>query len=298
MFLLASFDGLAKFKGNRITMKQLFHTVIGLVVFLALSACSDDTADVISGYIRVDTSLVSEIPRNPLLVIEAQSMASGSSKRRPDVVAVQRVRNPKFPLRYFLGPPDRDTPVRWPGKIQVMARLFGDQLSGDTIKPFALVGRNIAGSNLAQSVDILLGEKEPIQVVSVPSQSRPSKDSKLDLQKSSYAKSISGTITVSPSLGQISRGKVVFVIVRSAGVDSGPPLAVRRMRSSGFPLKYEVSEANVMIQGMPFQGLVDIIVRLDGDGKVGSQPGDLEGKTKQPVKIGDTSINVVLDRRH
>lgn len=279
-------------------MKQLFHTVIGLVVFLALSACSDETADVISGHIRVDSSLVSEIPRNPLLVIEARSITPGNSKGRPGMVAVQRVRNPKFPLRYFLGPPDRDAPGRWSGTIQVMARLSGDQLSGDTIKPFALVGRNSAGSDLAQSVDIFLGKKEPIRVVSVPNQSRPSKGEKLDLQKSSSAKSISGTITLSPSLGQISNGKVIFVIVRPAGVDSGPPLAVRRMRNSGFPLKYEVSEANVMIQGMPFQGLVNIIVRLDGDGKVGRQPGDLEGKTKQPAKIGDTSINVVLDRRH
>ncbi len=87
------------------------------------------------------------------------------------------------------------------------------------------------------------------------------------------------------------------MIVRPAGVNAGPPLAVRRLRNSGFPLKYEVSEANVMIRGMPFQGSVNVTVRLDGDGRVGSQPGDLEGRAKQPVQVGDTSVDIVLDKR-
>ncbi len=115
--------------------------------------------------------------------------------------------------------------------------------------------------------------------------------------QASAGESISGTITVSPSLGRAPGGGVIFVIVRPAGVNAGPPLAVRRLRNSGFPLKYEVSEANVMIRGMPFQGSVNVTVRLDGDGRVGSQPGDLEGRAKQPVQVGDTSVDIVLDKR-
>ncbi len=52
-----------------------------------------------------------------------------------------------------------------------------------------------------------------------------------------------------------------------------------------------------MIRGMPFQGSVNVTVRLDGDGRVGSQPGDLEGRAKQPVQVGDTSVDIVLDKR-
>ncbi len=283
----------------RIDMNAFIRAMVGLAVLFALTACGDDAPDVISGEIKVAPALASEIPRNPLLVIEARSKSGGNPKGRPAVVAVQRVRNPKFPLKYFLGPPDREGAGRLSGAIQVTAKLFGDELSGETAKPFALVGSSTTNSADGRGRDIILGRKEPIRLAAVPKRpprravARPGSGP----GRASAGESISGTITVSPSLGRAPGGGVIFVIVRPAGVNAGPPLAVRRLRNSGFPLKYEVSEANVMIRGMPFQGSVNVTVRLDGDGRVGSQPGDLEGRAKQPVQVGDTSVDIVLDKR-
>ena len=281
-------------------MTAFIRAMVGLAVLFALNACGeDDASEVISGEIKVAPALASEIPRNPLLVIEARSKGGGNPNGSPAVVAVQRVRNPKFPLKYFLGPSDRKGVTRLSGAIQVTAKLFGDELSGDTAKPFALVGRSTTNFADGRGRDIILGRKEPIRLAAVPKRQRrraaaPSGSGPV---RASTGKSISGTITVSPSLGRAPSGGAIFVIVRPAGVNAGPPLAVRRLRNSGFPLKYEVSEANVMIGGMPFQGSVNVTVRLDGDGRVGSQPGDLEGRTKQSVQVGDTSVDIVLDKR-
>ena len=280
-------------------MTAFIRAMVGLAVLFTLTACGDDASEVISGEIKVAPALASEIPRNPLLVIEARSKGGGNPNGPPAVVAVQRVRNPKFPLKYFLGPPDRKGAARLSGAIQVTAKLFGDELSGDTAKPFALVGSSTTNFADGRGRDIILGRKEPIRLAAVLKRQRrgaaaPPGSGPV---RASTGKSISGTITVSPSLGRAPSGGAIFVIVRPAGVNAGPPLAVRRLRNSGFPLKYEVSEANVMIGGMPFQGSVNVTVRLDGDGRVGSQPGDLEGRTKQPVQVGDTSVDIVLDKR-
>ncbi|MDP6485121.1 MAG: hypothetical protein QGH70_14935, partial [Nitrospinota bacterium] len=83
-----------------------------------------------------------------------------------------------------------------------------------------------------------------------------------------------------------------------AGRSAGPPLAVKRLANRGFPVRYRVSGGDVMIQGMPFQGSVSVKVRLDGDGRVGVQPGDLEGSGAKPVPVGSVGVDIVLDKRH
>ena len=53
-----------------------------------------------------------------------------------------------------------------------------------------------------------------------------------------------------------------------------------------------------MRQGTPFQGKVTIKARLDGDGKVGANPGDLEGEyAKNPAVVGQSSaVDITLNR--
>jgi hypothetical protein len=99
---------------------------------------------VISGEIRVTPELASEVPRNPLLIIQARVAGSGAkSGGQASLVAEQRVRNPKFPLRYFLGKLDvKSGRGGLSGSLVISARIIGDELSGDTAKPFALEGRS------------------------------------------------------------------------------------------------------------------------------------------------------------
>lgn len=86
---------------------------------------------------------------------------------------------------------------------------------------------------------------------------------------------------------------VLFVIVRVAGREGGPPLAVRQMTAE-LPTDFRISEADAMIPGTPFVGELDVIVRLDQDGNAFSQqPGDLQGRAG-PVETGAT-VEIVLE---
>ena len=109
---------------------------------------------------------------------------------------------------------------------------------------------------------------------------------------------ISGKITIDPKLkGNADSQAVLFIIARPAGGGGGPPLAVKKIEQPVFPLSYALGSENVMMQGMPFAGKVNISVRLDKDGNPTTrQPGDLTGETKIPVDVGAKNIDIVLDQ--
>ena len=300
----------------KFSMRPAFWRSIGAALVLLVSGCGGgggDDSNVISGEIRVTPELASEVPRNPLLIIQARVAGSGAkSGGQASLVAEQRVRNPKFPLRYFLGKLDvKSGRGGLSGSLVISARIIGDKLSGDTAKPFALEGRSKesapGGGGGRQGVDILIQKKVPIRFARKSrGKGRAGSDARSARLKQAVpagtraasAKSISGAITVAPALGPPPKGGVVFIVVRPAGQTGVPPLAVKRVANTGFPMRYRVSEGDVMIQGMLFQGSVSVKVRLDGDGRVGVQPGDLEGSGAKPVPVGSVGVDIVLDKRH
>jgi cytochrome c-type biogenesis protein CcmH len=107
---------------------------------------------------------------------------------------------------------------------------------------------------------------------------------------------IEGTITVAPELaGKASAGDTLFIIARKG--TSGPPLAAKKLAVSHFPLKYTLGADNVMMQGMPWAGELQIIVRVDKDGNATTKsPGDIMGVSKQLVKVGAKDADIVLDQ--
>ena len=104
-----------------------------------------------------------------------------------------------------------------------------------------------------------------------------------------------GTIALAPALqGQVDGSEVLFVIARNG---PGPPLAVRRIPASRFPVEYELNREDVMAAGAHFEGEVTLSARLTRSGQAGpAQPGDLEGEHAGPVQIGDRA-DFVLNRR-
>lgn len=112
------------------------------------------------------------------------------------------------------------------------------------------------------------------------------------------AGSISGIVTIDPSLvSKVSPTDVLFVIVKRP---SGPPrpLAALRIEHPTFPVPFEVTNADVMVQGSELKGVVNIIARLDKDGSAGpAQPGDIEGEfAKNPTMVGAKNVEIVLNR--
>lgn len=109
---------------------------------------------------------------------------------------------------------------------------------------------------------------------------------------------ISGLIDVSPEFkSKLTGQETLFIIARK---DVGPPLAVKKITASQFPVAYVLSDQDVMFPGTPFQGEVKVTARIDKDGSAGpAQAGDLEGTAKKtPARVGDRDVDVTIDTVH
>ena len=109
-------------------------------------------------------------------------------------------------------------------------------------------------------------------------------------------KALAGTVRIIPTLsGKFSAGDVLFVIARRG---PGPPLAVKRIPKPSFPVSFRLGPEDMVMAGGPFEGEVSVIARIKKGGAAGpAQPGDLEGSYRRnPVKIGEAPIEIVIDR--
>lgn len=107
-------------------------------------------------------------------------------------------------------------------------------------------------------------------------------------------KKITGTIQLPADISQkISRTASLFIFARPVGVESGPPLAVKRLGVVNFPFEFNIGQMDTMLQGADFSGQVTISARLDGDGVAGGGPGDVEGKVT--ATVGDTGVEIILN---
>ena len=109
---------------------------------------------------------------------------------------------------------------------------------------------------------------------------------------------IAGQVLIAPDLAsQVKPTDVLFVIVRRP---TGPPrpLAAKRIDGPVFPVSFEITSADVMMQGTELRGMVDVIARLDRDGQAGQpQPGDMEGRyEKNPTLPGGRDITITIDK--
>ena len=104
---------------------------------------------------------------------------------------------------------------------------------------------------------------------------------------------ISGEIDVKSEMKESVAKHVVFVSAKSPG-GKGPPLAAEKLGSATFPMSFELSADDQMIQGgPPFEGEVEITVRFDADGDVMTRaPGDLVWKG--PATVGGAPMKIVV----
>ncbi len=115
----------------------------------------------------------------------------------------------------------------------------------------------------------------------------------------SPGQTISGTITIDPKLkSNVDPNAALFIIARPAAGQGGPPLAVKKIDKPTFPLNYSLNQENVMMQGSPFAGKINITVRLDKDGNPTSRgAGDMTGEYKKnPAEVGVKNADIVIDQ--
>lgn len=113
-----------------------------------------------------------------------------------------------------------------------------------------------------------------------------------DFSEQDAGEAISGRIQLQEG-AEHPPGGVLFVIVRSGA--GGPPLAVKRLAPGPFPMDFAVGAGDVMIQGRPFAGPMQLSARLDADGDPltrGAQ--DLSATHSAPIQPGSSGIKLLL----
>ncbi len=108
---------------------------------------------------------------------------------------------------------------------------------------------------------------------------------------------IAGLVTIAPDLAsRVGDRDVLFIIVRRP---QGPrrPLAVKRIDNPQFPVSFEITKNDVMMQGSELKGMVEVVARLDKDGRAGPpQAGDLEGGFEgNPTLVGGRDIEIRIE---
>jgi cytochrome c-type biogenesis protein CcmH len=106
---------------------------------------------------------------------------------------------------------------------------------------------------------------------------------------------IEGTLELAPDLvGRVPQGAVLYLIARTA--QGGPPLAVVRVASPRFPMRFSIGPDDRMNQSMPFAGELLITARVDTDGNAMTRsPGDLQGASETPNAPGDRGVTLLID---
>lgn len=117
-----------------------------------------------------------------------------------------------------------------------------------------------------------------------------------DWEKSN-PKSLSGKITILPELqAKVAPTDVIFVMAKG---ESGPPVAVKRIKMGPFPIAYTLTEEeDLMLPGMVFPERLNVTARIDKDGNAAPpQPGDLGGEYAQnPATVGSSNIDIEINR--
>jgi len=109
---------------------------------------------------------------------------------------------------------------------------------------------------------------------------------------------IAGQVRIDPELAtKLAPTDVLFVIVRRPG-GMPRPIAAKRIDNPQFPVSFEITSKDVMVEGSELRGMVDVIARVDKDGTAGPpQPGDMEGRfEKNPTLPGARDIEIVINK--
>ncbi len=109
--------------------------------------------------------------------------------------------------------------------------------------------------------------------------------------------SVSGKVTLSPSLkDKVSPDDTLFILARAV---NGPriPLAVLRKRVADLPVEFTLDDALAMRPELKISGFGEVIVsaRISKSGNAISQSGDLQGASGA-VKVGVRGVAIVIDR--
>lgn len=103
-----------------------------------------------------------------------------------------------------------------------------------------------------------------------------------------------GDIVLPPDAGVADDG-VLFLFIRRADGEGGPPLAVQRHQRVRFPFAFAIGRQDAMIAEVEFPDQVRVVARLDSDGNAMTEgPGDWRAAS-EPITLGSEGLELVLE---
>jgi cytochrome c-type biogenesis protein CcmH len=122
---------------------------------------------------------------------------------------------------------------------------------------------------------------------------------RVQVSAASSEASIRGRIEVAPELASLSPERaVLYLMARPSGAGPGPPVAVKRLEATSFPVAFEIGSENMMAPDLSFEGSFHLSARLDMDGEaITKRPGDLVGAAQGATHTGSSDVVIVLDHK-
>lgn len=125
------------------------------------------------------------------------------------------------------------------------------------------------------------------------------KEEKSSAPSTTTEASISGTITLDPSLKERAGQEPLLMIMASKSPEPNtPPVVVKRVAGAAFPYEYKLTAEDITLVGSTFDGKMYVTARIDPAGLVGAgRPGTLEGAYPgNPVAVGSIKVDIVINK--
>lgn len=106
--------------------------------------------------------------------------------------------------------------------------------------------------------------------------------------------SVSGILQLDASArGRVRMPAVVYLMARPAGVEAGPPVAVKRIEARSFPMSFTIGAMDSMM-GQPLPDQVRLEARIDTDGDAMTREADAPSGALDGIASGSNSVTLVL----
>lgn len=106
---------------------------------------------------------------------------------------------------------------------------------------------------------------------------------------------VSGRVELAPGVAAPPAGAMVFIYVRSSAEAKGPPVAARKVPASALPLDFQLGDADIMMQGVPWPDQVWLSARVDLDGNAMTrEDGAPQATPIGPMGAPEAPVQLVL----
>jgi len=211
---------------------------------------------------------------------DSLAMANGGRFTERSVALIDKALeiDPLHQKSLWLGGTDAFERGDYPRALELWERLSAQ------LEPGSDVARTMA-ANVAEVRALSRGETPPSAMPAPEAAPAPA-----------AVASISGTVTVDPSLtARVDPNAVLFVYAKAP---SGPPmpLAILRLSATELPLSFTLDETMAMMPQMSLTRFPEVMVgaRISVSGNAMAQPGDLQGLIG-PIRVGESGLSIVIN---